>query len=155
MNGKHTGSMINHDPRIKTAAGRSARSGIDSFIVMDSMRAAAQREAQGSRIIHMEVGQPGTPAPRAAREAAARALEKSNLGYTLALGMPQLRERIARLYKDWYGLSLSPERVVVTTGSSAAFVLAFLTLFDAGDTVGLTSPGYPCYRQILKAIFTH
>jgi aspartate/methionine/tyrosine aminotransferase len=144
--------MTKHDERIKSAVALSARSGIDSFIVMDIMRAAARREADGFRIIHMEVGQPGTPAPRAAREAAARALETSNLGYTLALGMPQLRERIAALYKDWYGLSLSPERVVVTTGSSGAFVLAFLALFDAGASIGLTSPGYPCYRQILKAL---
>jgi aspartate/methionine/tyrosine aminotransferase len=147
--------MTNQDERMKAAVALSARSGIDSFIVMDIMRAAAQREAGGERIIHMEVGQPGTPAPRAARMAAARALESSNLGYTLALGMPQLREKIAGLYKDWYGVSVSPERVVVTTGSSAAFVLAFLALFDTGASVGLTSPGYPCYRQILKALGCH
>jgi aspartate/methionine/tyrosine aminotransferase len=127
------------------------RSDIDSFIVMDVMRAAAEREAVGHNIIHMEVGQPSTPAPRSARMAAARALESENLGYTLALGMPALRERIATLYRDWYGLSIAPERVVVTTGSSGAFVLAFLALFDAGRRVGLTSPGYPCYRHILSA----
>lgn len=144
--------MTSHDQRMKVAATFSARSSIDSFIVMDIMRAAAEKEAAGSRIIHMEVGQPGTPAPRAARMAAARALESSNLGYTLALGLPQLRERIAALYKDWYGVSVAPERVVVTSGSSAAFVLAFLALFDVGASVGLTSPGYPCYRQILKAL---
>ncbi len=144
--------MTSHDERIKAAIALPARSSIDSFIVMDIMRAAAEREAAGARIIHMEVGQPGTPAPRAAREAAACALEASNLGYTLALGMPKLREKIAGLYKDWYGVSVSPERVVVTTGSSAAFVLAFLALFDTGASVGLTSPGYPCYRQILKAL---
>lgn len=144
--------MTSHDERIKAAVAQSARSDIDSFIVMDIMRAAAQQEAGGAQIIHMEVGQPGTPAPRAARMAAARALESSNLGYTLALGMPALREKIAGLYKDWYGIGVSPERVVVTTGSSAAFVLAFLALFDTGAHVGLTSPGYPCYRQILKAL---
>ncbi len=144
--------MTSHDERMKAAFALPARSSIDSFIVMDIMRAAAEREAAGAHIIHMEVGQPGTPAPRAAREAAARALESSNLGYTLALGMPKLREKIAGLYKDWYGVSISPERVVVTTGSSAAFVLAFLALFDTGASVGLTSPGYPCYRQILKAL---
>ncbi|MEQ1714609.1 MAG: aminotransferase class I/II-fold pyridoxal phosphate-dependent enzyme [Hyphomicrobium sp.] len=128
------------------------RSAIDSFIVMDVMRAAAGREAAGAQIIHMEVGQPGTPAPRAARLAAARALESDTLGYTLALGLPELREKIAGLYKQWYGLSLAPERVIVTTGSSGAFVLAFLALFDAGASIGLASPGYPCYRHILKTL---
>ena len=135
------------DPLFRAAR----RSDIDSFIVMDVMRAAAAREAAGHNIIHMEVGQPGTPAPRSARMAAAHALESGNLGYTLALGMPALRERIAGLYRDWYGLTIAPERVVVTTGSSGAFVLAFLALFDAGARVGLTSPGYPCYRHILSA----
>jgi aspartate/methionine/tyrosine aminotransferase len=128
------------------------RSAIDSFIVMDVMRAAAAREAAGAGIIHMEVGQPGTPAPRTARLAAARALETDTLGYTLALGRPDLRERIAGLYRQWYGLMLDPERVIVTTGSSAAFVLAFLALFDAGAAIGLASPGYPCYRHILTAL---
>lgn len=131
---------------------QSARSAIGSFIVMDIMRQAAAREAAGESIIHMEVGQPGTPAPRLARAAAAGALESETLGYTLALGLPKLREGIAGLYKTWYGLDVAPERVVVTTGSSAAFVLAFLTLFDAGQSVGLTQPGYPCYRQILTAL---
>ncbi len=130
----------------------SARSRIESFIVMDVMRAAAAREAAGHRVIHMEVGQPGTPAPRLAREAVARALDVDPLGYTLALGHPALRQGIADLYGDWYGLSLSADRVVVTTGSSGAFLLAFLSLFDPGDRVALPSPGYPCYRQILSAL---
>lgn len=130
----------------------SARSSIASFIVMDVMQAAAAREAEGKRVIHMEVGQPGTPAPLAAREAVERAMRSETLGYTLALGLPSLRERIARHYKDWYGIDLAPERVVVTNGSSAAFVLAFLALFDAGDRVALPSPGYPCYRHILTAL---
>ncbi len=130
----------------------SARSAIASFIVMDVMRAAAAREAAGHRVIHMEVGQPGTPAPAAARQAVERALATDNLGYTLALGMPSLRERIARHYRDWYGVELSPERVIVTNGSSAAFVLTFLALFDAGERVALPSPGYPCYRHILTAL---
>lgn len=130
----------------------SRRSEIGSFIVMDVMRAAAAREAAGHRVIHMEVGQPGTPAPRAARDAVRAALETESLGYTLALGLPELRARIALLYRDWYGLKLSPERVVVTTGSSGAFLLAFLSLFDAGDAVALPSPGYPCYRHILSAL---
>jgi aspartate/methionine/tyrosine aminotransferase len=130
----------------------SVRSGIASFIVMDVMRAAAAKEASGARVIHMEVGQPSTPAPRTAIEAAKRALDIDTLGYTLALGMPALRERIARHYKDWYGVTLSAERVVVTNGSSAAFVLAFLALFDPAACVALPSPGYPCYRHILSAL---
>ncbi len=130
----------------------SARGAIDPFIVMDVMQAAAAKEATGARVIHMEVGQPGTPAPRAAREAVKRALDSEPLGYTLALGLPALRERIAQHYQERYGLSISPERVVITNGSSAAFVLGFLALFDIGARVGLTSPGYPCYRHILTAL---
>ncbi len=130
----------------------SARSGIESFIVMDVMRAAAALEAAGRSVIHMEVGQPATAAPRAARAAAVRALESDTLGYTMALGTQALRARIAMLYRDWYGVEVPVERVVVTTGSSAAFVLAFLALFDVGDAVALPAPGYPCYRHILSAL---
>ena len=130
----------------------SERSNIASFIVMDVMRAAAAAEAAGRHVIHMEVGQPATAAPKAAREAVKAALDRDTLGYTLALGMEPLRARIARLYKDWYGIDVSPERVVVTSGSSAAFVLAFLALFDAGAKVALPAPGYPCYRHILTAL---
>ena len=128
------------------------RSEIDSFIVMDVMRAAAAREAAGHRVIHMEVGQPGTPAPKRARDALRACLDTEPLGYTLALGTPQLRQRISRHYQEYYGVSVSPERIVVTAGSSGAFVLAFLALFDAGDRVLLPSPGYPCYRHILSAL---
>ena len=130
----------------------SVRCGIAPFIVMDVMRAAAAKEASGAHVVHMEVGQPATPAPRTAIAAVKRALDVDPLGYTLALGMPALRERIARHYKEWYGIDLSAERVVVTTGSSAAFVLAFLALFDVGARIGLPSPGYPCYRHILTAL---
>lgn len=130
----------------------SRRSAVPSFIVMDVMQAAAEREALGHKVIHMEVGQPGTPAPRTALAAASRALEHETLGYTMALGLPALRERIARHYADRYGLAVEPERVVVTTGSSAGFVLAFLALFDADAKVALPSPGYPCYRHILTAL---
>jgi aspartate/methionine/tyrosine aminotransferase len=138
--------------RAALALAESARSAIPPFIVMDVMRAAAEAEAAGQRVIHMEVGQPGTPAPRAARIAVARALETETLGYTLALGLPELRRRIAGLYRTRYGLEVAPERIVVTNGSSAAFVLTFLALFDVGDRVGLASPGYPCYRHILSAL---
>lgn len=130
----------------------SARSGIDSFIVMDVMREAAAEEAAGRAIVHMEVGQPATPAPKAARDAAKHAIDSQNLGYTLALGVPALRERIAQHYAETYGVTVDPARVVVTTGSSAAFVLAFLALFDSGARVALPSPGYPCYRHILTAL---
>ena len=132
--------------------GEAQRSGIAPFIVMDVMRQAAAAEARGVRVIHMEVGQPATSAPRAAREAVKQALDREPLGYTLALGLEPLRERVARLYRDWYGLTVSPERVVITTGSSGAFVLAFLALFDAGAEVALPAPGYPCYRHILTAL---
>lgn len=130
----------------------ASRSRIDPFIVMDVMAEANARQSAGEDIIHMEVGQPGTPAPRAARERAAAALAEDRLGYTEALGLPELRERIALHIRERYGSSVSPERVVVTAGSSAGFVLAFLTLLDPGDALGLPSPGYPCYRQILKAL---
>lgn len=130
----------------------SSRSRVDPFIVMDVMEAARKAEAAGRHIIHMEVGQPGTPAPAGARQALAAAMERDALGYTVALGTPELRARIARLYRDWYGVDLDPGRVIVTPGSSGAFLLAFTALFDTGDRVGLGEPGYPSYRQILKAL---
>ena len=121
----------------------ATRSAIDPFIVMDVMAEANARQASGEDIIHMEVGQPATAAPRAARERARDALASDRLGYTEALGLPALRERIARYIKERYGVAVRPERVVVTAGSSAGFVLAFLALLDAGDVLGLPSPGYP------------
>ena len=130
---------------------RSRRGEVDPFIVMDVMEEARQLEAAGRSIIHMEVGQPGTPAPEGARRALAAALDQP-LGYTVALGLPELRRGIAALYRRWYGIDLNPDRVVVTAGSSAAFILAFSALFDAGDRVGLGEPGYPSYRQILRAM---
>ena len=130
----------------------SRRSAVDPFIVMDVMEAARAAEAAGRHIIHMEVGQPGTPAPRGALEAAEAAMQSDALGYTVALGLPALRARIAQLYKDWYNVDLDPGRVIVTSGSSAAFLLAFTALFDTGDKVGIGAPGYPSYRQILRAM---
>lgn len=130
----------------------STRSAVDPFIVMDVMEAARKAEAAGRDVIHMEVGQPGTPAPEGARGALARAMEQSAMGYTVALGLPALRDRIARLYGEWYGVDLDPARVVVTSGSSGAFILAFTALFDTGDRVGIGAPGYPSYRQILRAL---
>ncbi|WP_238366102.1 aminotransferase class I/II-fold pyridoxal phosphate-dependent enzyme [Mesobacterium pallidum] len=130
----------------------SRRSAVDPFIVMDVMEAARAAEASGRDIVHMEVGQPGTPAPRAARDRLARAMETDALGYTVALGLPELRAGIAQLYRDWYGVDLDPARVVVTAGSSGAFILAFTALFDTGDRVGIGAPGYPSYRQILRSL---
>jgi aspartate/methionine/tyrosine aminotransferase len=143
------GDDKNNVTLLKEAA-RLAR--IDSFIVMDMMRAAAAREAAGLDVIHMEVGQPATPAPRVARDAVRAALESDTLGYTMALGIQPLRERIARHYEETYGVRIAADRIVVTTGSSAAFILAFLSVFNPGDRVALPAPGYPCYRQILSAL---
>ncbi|WP_288940342.1 aminotransferase class I/II-fold pyridoxal phosphate-dependent enzyme [uncultured Roseovarius sp.] len=130
----------------------STRSGVDPFIVMDVMEAARRAEEAGRHIIHMEVGQPGTPAPQGARAALAQAMDDQPMGYTVALGLPALRARIAKLYGEWYDLDLNPERVVITPGSSGGFILAFTALFDAGDRVGIGAPGYPSYRQILRAL---
>lgn len=131
---------------------KSKRSEVDAFIVMEVMEAAAAAEEDGRHIIHMEVGQPSTSAPKLALEAVKGALEEDPLGYTLTPGLPALREGIAGLYKRWYGVDLDPGRVIVTSGSSGAFVLAFSALFDTGARVGLADPGYPSYRQILKAL---
>ncbi len=130
----------------------SRRSSVDPFIVMDVMEAARQAEASGRHIIHMDVGQPGTGAPEAARAALAHSMQEDTLGYTVALGLPALRKRIAELYGAWYDVDLNPDRVIVTSGSSGGFILAFTALFDTGDRVGIGAPGYPSYRQILKAL---
>jgi aspartate/methionine/tyrosine aminotransferase len=136
------------DPHRRSA---SRRSQISPFVVMDVMRAANQRAAEGHDIVHMEVGQPGTPAPRVAREAAKAAIDSDLLGYTEALGLPALRERIAQHYRDAYGVSVPPDEVIVTGGSSAGFVLAFLALLDEGQRLLMPEPGYPCYRNIARA----
>ncbi|MEZ5924143.1 MAG: aminotransferase class I/II-fold pyridoxal phosphate-dependent enzyme [Hyphomicrobiaceae bacterium] len=147
MQDKIAGSAVG---RFQIAA--TARSAIDAFIVMDVMRQANALQAAGRDIIHMEVGQPATAAPRLAREAAKRAIDTDRLGYTEALGLPALRERISTHYRRWYGIEVPASRVVVTAGSSAGFVLSFLAAFSPGDRVALPSPGYPCYRHILKAL---
>jgi len=126
------------------------RSSIDPFSVMDVMGEANARAAAGEDIIHMEVGQPAAPTPKAARERAREPLEMDRLGYTEALGLLALRERIAHFDRERYGVSVTPERVVVTAGS-AGFVLAFLAVLDPGDTLLVPAPG-PCYRQIPKAL---
>ena len=121
---------------------KSKRSNVDPFIVMDVMEAARKAEQSGKKIVHMEVGQPGTPAPKVANEYITKELKNNNLGYTVTLGLPQLRSRISKLYGEWYNIDLNPERVIITTGSSGGFILSFATLFDAGDRVGIGSPGY-------------
>lgn len=130
----------------------STRGAVDPFIVMDVMEAARQAEETGRHIIHMEVGQPSSPAPKAARDALSQTMNSDAMGYTVALGLPALRKRIAQLYGEWYNVDLNPDRVVITPGSSGAFILSFTALFDAGDKVGIGAPGYPSYRQILKAL---
>ncbi len=130
----------------------SARSAVPPFMVMDVVAAAARLEAQGRRIIHMEVGQPAAGAPATAIAAARSALSTARLGYTETLGMASLRARIARAYGEWHGIDIDPARIVVTTGSSAGFMLAFLAAFEAGDRVAMALPGYPPYRHILTAL---
>lgn len=128
------------------------RASIPPFIVLDVLRTANERAATGADVLHLELGQPGTPAPDGVRAAAHRALDSHGIGYTDAFGLKDLRQRIARHYAERNGIDLDWRRVVVTTGSSGAFILSFLAAFDAGDRVALASPGYPAYRNILSAL---
>lgn len=145
-----------HDANTNTAAhallSSSARGDVPPFMVMDVMAAAARMEAAGGRVIHMAVGQPATPAPRTAIAAARAALEHARIEYTSARGIPSLRARISRYYRETYGCNVDPERIVVTTGSSGAFILAFLSMFEPGDRVAVAIPGYPPYRHMLTAL---
>lgn len=134
------------------ALGPSRRGLVPPFIAMDVLRAANAAEAAGHSVIHLEVGQPGTPAPQPVLDAARRALTEDRIGYTDALGIPALREAIATHYRAQYGVAVDPAEIVVTTGSSAAFQLAFLAAFEPGDRVALAAPGYPAYRNILTAL---
>jgi len=130
----------------------SRRSDIPPFYAMEVLREANALAAAGEQVLHLEVGQPSTAAPSAVIEAAKHALDSHQLGYTEALGIGDLRRRIAMHYSDMYGLAVDPARVVVTTGSSGAFMLAFLAAFDHSDRVALAAPGYPAYRNILQAL---
>ncbi|MFO0294017.1 MAG: pyridoxal phosphate-dependent aminotransferase [Rhodospirillales bacterium] len=134
----------------------SRRSSIAPFIVMDVMRAATARDRAvadpADRTVHLEIGQPGGAAPGPVLDAAARALRSDRLGYTDAFGLPELRAQISARYRAAYGVDVAPERIVVTTGSSGAFVLGFLAAFDVGARVALADPGYPAYRNILSAL---
>lgn len=130
----------------------ASRGAVPPFFVMELMRMAGARERAGLGVWHLEVGQPSTPAPRKALEAAQKALFADKLGYTDALGIPELREAIAGWYGTRYGLDLSPSRVCVTTGSSGAFQVGFLAAFEVGDRIAMASPSYPAYRHTLTAI---
>ena len=130
----------------------SGRSEVPPFMVMDVMAAAERIEAAGGHVIHMEVGQPAAAAPKVAIAAAEAVLRSGRIDYTSALGIPSLRQRIARHYRETYGCDIDASRIVVTTGSSGAFILAFLAMFEPGDRVAVTVPGYPPYRHILTAL---
>lgn len=130
----------------------SLRAGIPPFHVMDVWLAAAERQRSHGDLVNLSAGQPSVGAPEPVLAAAAAALRTGDLGYTVALGIPELRAAIADSYAHRYGLSVDPDDVVVTTGSSGGFLLAFLACFDAGDRVAIASPGYPCYRNILTAL---
>lgn len=130
----------------------SKRSAIAPFLAMDVLREARELERQGRKIVHMELGEPGAPAPLAVRDAAAEALRKGVIGYAEALGQADLRERIARHYAKEYGVDVAPARIVVTTGSSGAFLLSFLAAFDPGARIAITAPGYPAYANILESL---
>jgi len=138
--------------RVAGLLGPSRRSNVPPFMVMDVMSAAERIEAAGGHVIHMEVGQPAAPAPRTAIAAARAALDGGRIDYTSALGIPSLRERIARHYLDTYGCSVDSGRIIVTTGPSGALILALLAMFEPGDRVAVTVPGYPPYRHILTAL---
>lgn len=128
------------------------RGDVAPFLVMEVLRAAAERAATGKDVLHLEIGQPGFQAPKGARAAAARALETDVLGYTDAYGIDALRAGVAAHYRQAYDLPVAERRVFATTGSSAGFLLAFLACFEPGDRVALADPSYPCYRNILKAV---
>jgi aspartate/methionine/tyrosine aminotransferase len=119
---------------------------------MDVMEKARKAEENGRKIIHLEVGQPSTAIPFEALKRTSDTMKRDPLGYTVALGLPELRKKISELYCSWYNLDLDPARVIITSGSSGAFILSFISLFDVGARVGIGTPGYPSYRQILKSL---
>lgn len=128
------------------------RAGVPPFHVMDVWLAAAERQRTHGDLVNLAAGQPSAGAPRPVLDAAAAALTAGHLGYSVALGIPELREAIAGSYAERYGIGVGIDDVIVTTGSSGGFLLTFLSCFDAGDRVAMASPGYPCYRNILSAL---
>ncbi len=138
--------------RVQVMIKPSDRSAVAPFYVMEVMRAAENRELAGREVLHLEVGQPSTGAPQGALAAVEKALRRDKLGYTGAAGLPQLRDRIARWYRERHGIEVESERIVVTTGASGSCVLTFLAAFDVGRRVAVLEPGYPCYRNDLQAL---
>lgn len=130
----------------------SRRSEVEPFHAMDVLAEANRLRAQGHPVVSLAVGQPSDPAPAVVRQAAADAIAAGKIGYTDSLGLPALREAIAAHYADHYGIEVPAARIAVTTGSSAGFNLAFLAMFDPGDRVAITAPGYPAYRNVLTAL---
>jgi aspartate/methionine/tyrosine aminotransferase len=127
-------------------------SGIEPFQVMELLARAKNLEAQGRSIVHMEIGEPDFATPRPICEAAMRALQNGETFYTAACGLPALREAIGRYYSMRYGVDVSPERIVVTSGSSAALLLTLGVLVNPGDQVVLTDPGYPANRHFVRLL---
>lgn len=152
VNGSEADSVANWGRGMLAKLRMSTRGAVEPFLAMDVLAEANAAQALGRDILHLEVGQPGGRAPEAALAAAGRALQDGRIGYTDALGMASLRARIARHYGETHDLDLDPARIVVTTGSSAGFILAYLALFDIGARVAVTEPGYPANRNILKAL---
>ncbi|MGD9535870.1 MAG: aminotransferase class I/II-fold pyridoxal phosphate-dependent enzyme [Alphaproteobacteria bacterium] len=130
----------------------SKRAEIPPFFALEVLIQANERAARGESIMRLEAGEPGSGPPRKVLEAAHAALETANLGYTEALGMPALRQRIARHYADYYRVKVPYERIILTMGSSGAFILAFIAAFDAGDRIALVDPSYPAYRNMCEAL---
>ncbi|PZM16791.1 pyridoxal phosphate-dependent aminotransferase [Rhizobium tubonense] len=130
----------------------SKRSAVEPFHAMDVLAEATKRRQAGHAVISMAVGQPSHPTPKAALVAAREALDHGRIGYTDALGTQALRQAIVEHYRLRHGLAIDPQRIAITTGSSAGFNLAFLALFDPGDCVAIARPGYPAYRNILAAL---
>ncbi len=130
----------------------ASRADVPPFHVMDLLALATERQRTDGDLLDLVAGQPSTPAPQAVRTAAHRALDDELLGYTVSVGTPALREAICGHHARLHGIAVSPEEVVVTTGSSGGFLLAFLAAFEAGDRVAIARPGYPCYRNVLSAL---
>ena len=130
----------------------SRRSHVPPFAVMEVLAEANRLRDAGASVLNLCAGEPSTGASDVVRRRAIELLETGDLGYTESLGVPALRRAIAEHYDRWYGVEVDPARVAVTTGSSGGFLLAFLAAFDVGDRVALARPGYPAYKNILRAL---
>lgn len=130
----------------------SVRSDISPFQVMEVMQAAHQRSLTGKNVVHMEVGQPASGAPQAVLDFVQQKMAEDKMGYTVSFGIDPLRQGLSDYYQTQHDCQIDPARIAVTTGSSAGFMLVFLAAFNSGDRVALARPGYPAYRNILKAL---